>query len=187
MFEMAATIQRRASRELRWQYRRYPEETHFSTIMRGAYDGLEAILRCYFAVPVRVEQFIGEWLEIPSEYRWQLGRGRALSALGETTVVGARSFQRSQKFRVALGPLSPADFQSFLPGTSRQRALAELIRMYVGDELAWDVRLRHESEQRPQLRLGRGSRVSYSAWLGANCRAGIGVEDLVLPAPVAEQ
>ena len=35
-FDMAATIQRRASREFRWQYKRYPEETHFSTIMRGA-------------------------------------------------------------------------------------------------------------------------------------------------------
>jgi predicted alpha/beta superfamily hydrolase len=47
-FEMAATIQRRASRELRWQYRRYPEETHFSTIMRGTYDGLEAIFSGYY-------------------------------------------------------------------------------------------------------------------------------------------
>jgi type VI secretion system protein ImpH len=146
-------------------------------------EGLEAILQAYFAVPVVVEEFIGEWLEIPSEYRWQLGRGRALSALGETSVVGARSFQRSQKFRVALGPLSPSDFQSFLPGTARLGALAALVRMYVGDELEWDVRLRHESERRQQLRLGSGSRLGYNCWLGANYRAGMGIEDLVVPAP----
>lgn len=146
-------------------------------------EGLEAIVRGYFAVPVQVEEFIGEWLEIPSEYRWQLGRRRELSALGETTVVGARSFQRSQKFRVALGPLSPAEFESFLPGSSRLRALAALVRMYVGDELGWDVRLRHESARRQQLRLGGGSRLGYNGWLGANYRAGVGSEDLLVPAP----
>lgn len=155
---------------------------HLAGSARNA-EGLEAILQAYFAVPVRVEEFIGEWLEIPSEYRWQLGRGRALSALGETTVVGARSFQCSQKFRVALGPLSPSEFQSFLPGTPRLRALAALVRMYVGDELGWDVRLRHDSERRQQLRLGGGSRLGYSCWLGANYRAGVGIEELVVPAP----
>jgi type VI secretion system protein ImpH len=146
-------------------------------------EGLEAILREYFCVPVHVEEFVGEWLEIPTEYRWQLGGGRDVSALGETTVAGARSFQRAQKFRVALGPLAPPDFQSFLPGSGRLQALAALVRMYVGDEFAWDVRLRHESEQRQQLRLGRGSRIGYNCWLGAACRAGVGVEDLLVPAP----
>lgn len=146
-------------------------------------EGLEAILQGYFSVPVQVEEFVSEWLEIPGEYRWQLGRGRALSALGESTVVGARSFQRSQKFRVAMGPLSPADFQSFLPGTARLKTLAALIRIYVGDELEWDVRLRHQSELRQQLRLGSGSRLGYNCWLGANYRVGVGVEDLVIPAP----
>jgi type VI secretion system protein ImpH len=155
---------------------------HLAGAARNA-EGLEAILQAYFVVPVQVQEFIGEWLEIPNEYRWQLGRGRALSALGETTVVGARSFQRSQKFRVALGPLSPSEFQSFLPGTSRLQALAALVRMYVGDELGWDVRLRHESERRQQLRLGGGSRLGYNCWLGANYRAGVGIEDLVVAAP----
>jgi type VI secretion system protein ImpH len=155
---------------------------HLAGSARNA-EGLEAILHAYFSVPVRVEEFVGEWLEIPRDYRWQLGRGRALSSLGQTTVVGGRSFQRSQKFRVALGPLSPSEFQSFLPGTSRLGALAALVKMYVGDELAWDVRLRHESERRQQLRLGHGSRLGYNCWLGASYRAGVGVEDLVVPAP----
>jgi len=146
-------------------------------------EGLEAILQEYFSVPVRVEEFIGEWLDIPREYRWQLGRPRDVSALGETTVAGARSFQRSQKFRVTLGPLGPRDFQSFLPGAGRLQALAALVRMYVGDELGWDVRLRHDSEQRQPLRLGQGSRIGYNSWLGASYRAGVGIEDLVVPAP----
>ena len=147
-------------------------------------EGLEAILHEYFGVPVCIEQFIGEWLDIPTTYRWQLGRARDVSALGETTVAGARSFQRAQKFRVSLGPLGPRDFQSFLPGSERLQALAALVQLYVGDELGWDVRLRHDSEQRQQLHLGRGSRIGYNSWLGASYRAGVGNEDLVVPAPL---
>lgn len=146
-------------------------------------EGLEAMMQEFFGVPVRIEQFIGEWLEIPKEYRWQLGRARDVSALGETTVAGARSFQRAQKFRVTLGPLGPRDFQSFLPGSERLQTLAALVRTYVGDELGWDVRLRHDSEQRQPLRLGQGSRIGYNSWLGASYRAGVGIEDLVVPAP----
>jgi type VI secretion system protein ImpH len=146
-------------------------------------EGLVAILQEYFGVRVCIEEFIGEWLDIPTEYRWRLGHGRELSALGETTVAGARSFQRAQKFRVTLGPLGPRDFQSFLPGSQRLQALAALVRMYVGDELAWDVRLRHESEQRQPLRLGSSSRIGYNSWLGAVYRPGVGVEDLLVPAP----
>jgi type VI secretion system protein ImpH len=146
-------------------------------------EGLEALLQEYFGVRVCIEEFIGEWLDIPTEYRWRLGYGRELSALGETTVVGARSFQRAQKFRVTLGPLAPHDFQSFLPGTQRLEALAALVRMYVGDELGWDVRLRHQSELRQPMRLGRGSRIGYNSWLGAEYRPGVGIEDLLVPAP----
>jgi type VI secretion system protein ImpH len=146
-------------------------------------EGLEAILHEYFGVSVEVEEFIGEWLEIPVEYRWRLGSARELSTLGETSIAGGRSFQRGQKFRVTLGPLAARDFQSFLPGTRRLDVLAGLVRMYVGDELNWDVRLLHEPEERQQLQLGRGSRVGYNCWLGTDNRAGVGIEDLVVPAP----
>jgi type VI secretion system protein ImpH len=149
-------------------------------------EGLEAIVHEYFGIPVRLEEFLGEWLEIPTSFRWQLGGARDVSALGDTTVAGARSFQRSQKFRVTLGPLSSRDFQSFLPGTRRLEQLAALVRMYVGDELAWDVRLLHEPEERNQLRLGKGSRIGYNCWLGVDHRAGVGVESLVVPAPTTK-
>jgi type VI secretion system protein ImpH len=148
-------------------------------------EGLEAIVREYFGLPAKLEEFVGEWLEIPSENRWRLGHSRDVSALGDSAVLGARSFQRGQKFRVALGPLKASDFHSFLPGTPRLAALAGLVRMYVGDELAWDVRLVHEPEERRQLQLGRGGRVGYNTWLGNDRRAGVGIEDLVVEPPAS--
>jgi type VI secretion system protein ImpH len=146
-------------------------------------EGLEAIVHEYFGLPVRLEEFQGEWLEIPTEFRWRLGYGRDVSALAQNTVAGSRSFQRSQKFRVTLGPLRARDFQSFLPGTRRLDALAALVRMYVGEELNFDVRLLHEPEERQQMRLGGNNRVGYNAWLGPDNRKGVGIEDLIVAAP----
>ena len=58
----------------------------------------------------------------------------------------ARSWARvpgsdQTKFRVVLGPLKEAEFQSMLPGGARLKRLAALVRNYVGDELDWDLRL----------------------------------------------
>lgn len=146
-------------------------------------EGLEAMIDSYFGLPVKLEEFVGDWLEIPAENRWRLGYSSEVSALGRTSVVGKRVYERAQKFRVVLGPLTRKDFQSMLPGTRRLETLAHLVRAYVGDELAWDVRLVMAPEERHQLALGRGSRLGYDAWLGANNAAGVGIEDKLVEPP----
>lgn len=146
-------------------------------------EGLESIIQTYFGLPVKLEEFVGDWLEIPAENRWRLGYSSDVSALGRTSVVGKRVYERAQKFRVVLGPLSRRDFQSMLPGTRRLETLAHLVRAYVGDELAWDVRLVMAPEERRQLALGRGTRLGYDAWLGGNNAAGVGVEDKLIDPP----
>jgi type VI secretion system protein ImpH len=150
-------------------------------------EGLSAMIRAYFGLPVQLEEFVGDWLELPPENRWRLGYSGEVSALGRTSIVGSRVYQRSQKFRVVLGPLTRPDFQGLLPGSPRLEALAGLVRTYVGDELAWDVRLVLAPTERHQLALGKGSRLGYDAWLGGNHAAGVGVEDLLVEPPSLHQ
>jgi type VI secretion system protein ImpH len=146
-------------------------------------EGLAAMIGAYFGLPVKLDEFVGDWLTLPAENRWKLGYSSEVSALGATSIVGRRVYQRSQKFRVVFGPLGRADFQDLLPGSRRLEALAHLVRAYVGDELAWDVRLVLAPEERHQLALGKGSRLGYDAWLGGNHAAGVGVEDLIVEPP----
>lgn len=146
-------------------------------------QGLRAMIATYFGLPVEIEEFAADWLELPPENRWCLGRSAEVSELGKTSIVGRRVFARAHKFRVVLGPLARPDFQSLLPGTRRLATLAELVRSYVGDELAWDVRLVLRPEERRQLALGRGTRLGYDAWLGGNRAAGVGTEELVVEPP----
>ena len=148
-----------ARQRLRWSF-----AAHFMQPTRNA-DGLEAIVGAYFECPVQVREYVPEWLDIPESQAWRLGRSREQSTLGESTVLGRRVFEPSQKFRLELGPLSHADFERLLPGTAGFAELERLVSAYVGHELAWDVLLRLANAERPQLRLGQSGRLGRDAWL----------------------
>ena len=108
-------------------------------------------------MPARIEQFVGDWLELPDEQPLapagrtggaQLGAGDDRSA--------AHAWARQHKFRVVLGPLRREQFQSMLPGGASLPKLAALVRNYVGDELRWDAAAHPEgTRSRSRCDLGR--------------------------------
>jgi len=130
-------------------------------------DGLESIIRGYFELPARVEEFVGEWLEVPGDGRFRLSGSPDVSSLGRTTVLGKRVFSRGHKFRVVLGPLSRHDFGRFLPGSPSLARLKALVRNYTGDEYAWDVRLMPAPDAAVQLELGGAGRLGWNTLLGS--------------------
>jgi type VI secretion system protein ImpH len=90
---------------------------HFAGLMscqtRHA-EGLLAILKGYFRLPVEVQEFVGQWIELPANCRCLLGQSSA--ALGVNTTVGSHVWDCQQKFRVIFGPLSLDDYYRMLPG-----------------------------------------------------------------------
>lgn len=162
---------------------------HYASLLVGHTrnaDGLCAMVSDYFQMPVQLEQFVGEWVEVPREQAWRLGgvaqRGAApLGRLGRSAVVGTRAWMRHQRFRLVLGPLRPEQFRRMLPGGPGLPRLAALVRGYVGDELKWDVRLVLAKGALRPVELGRGGQLGRTAWILA--RSGERqVEDLVLDA-----
>ena len=145
-------------------------------------EGLSAMVGDFFGVPAFVESFVGEWIDLPPDRRWRLGADNGPGRLGISTMLGARTWTRQQKFRLVLGPLGRAKFQSLLPGGTALPKLAALVRTYAGDELHWDLRLILEEKVEQPFRLGQ-ARLSWTAWLGR--AAGPRREDLVLD-PQAE-
>jgi type VI secretion system protein ImpH len=69
-------------------------------------EGLAAILGDYFGMPCRIEEFVGQWIDIPESDRLRVGKDRAIGRLGESAVVGARTWDCTQKFRIVIGPLT---------------------------------------------------------------------------------
>jgi type VI secretion system protein ImpH len=97
------------------------------------------VLGEYFRQQVNVTQFVGRWYDVPDGQQTTLGMGNAL--LGATAMVGARVWQRDLRMRLTIGPLSNADFESFLPGGAAAGALQKMLTMFTGLCLEYEVRL----------------------------------------------
>jgi type VI secretion system protein ImpH len=126
--------------------------------------GLVAILRQYFRVPARLEQFVGHWMHLGPGERTYLGRDGA--TLGQGAVLGGRVWDRQHKVRVRLGPLTLGQYEGFLPGGETLRELVHWLRFYCSLELEWDLQLELDRRDVPALTLGSGRRLGWTTWLG---------------------
>ncbi|MEO6362390.1 MAG: type VI secretion system baseplate subunit TssG [Caldimonas sp.] len=137
-------------------------------------EGLVKLLRQYFRVPVRIEQHVAQWLELDDGDRSRLGFSRSrperrdavAPQLGVSATSGSKCRDRQYKFRVALGPLTLARYDDFLPGGRAWSGLREWVQHYAGLDLRWDVELTLAADHVPEPRLGRVVRLGVSAWIG---------------------
>ena len=128
-------------------------------------DGLRAILGDFFGVPTRIEPFQGQWIDLPPGDRCRIGRSRQSGTLGETIVIGTRTWDCHSRFRIVLGALSFADFTRFLPPEPGFRRLVDWVRLYIGEELAWDLQLVLKAPEIPATQLGSGGLLGWTTWL----------------------
>ena len=141
-------------------------------------DGLAALLSGFFRNPVRIEQFVGHWLTLPVQDRTRLGA--KAGSLGGGAMVGSRVWDRQHKFRIWIGPLTLAQYESFLPGGSALAKIVAWVRQYVNFELDWDLRLVLLRAEVPQTRLGKYGRLGWTTWLGKREPRSRDVDDLRL-------
>ncbi len=147
-------------------------------------EGLAALLHGYFRIPVRIEEFVGHWMNLPISERTRLrplgGSYKEDGAkLGMGAVLGARVWDRQHKFRIHLGPLNWQQYQAFLPGGVALNKLLSWVRLYLNQELDWDLRLVLQKSEVPPTRLGGKHGLGWGAWLGNRPRAR-DAEDLTL-------
>ncbi len=143
---------------------------------------LEGMLADYFSAPVRVGQFLGEWLPLAEDSRSRLGSARgpgssgrgAHNVLGRTAVIGRRFWDQQARIRVRLGPLGFDLFSDLLPSGRRFVVLVQLVRFFVGLGIDFDVQLVLRGDEIPACRLGEpgplAPRLGWSTWLGVGPR-----------------
>lgn len=130
--------------------------------------GLERALADYTGLSVKVRQFVGCWAPLNPEQRTRLGQGSASRALGNGAVLGTRVWDEHAGIEVRLGdatrPLARAEWMEFLPGGSRQAAVAGMVRLYVRGEYRFRFRLTLSARSVPPSWLG-GARLGYTSFL----------------------
>jgi len=131
-------------------------------------DGLQALLTGYFRLSFRVEQFVPHWMTLRAVDRTRVGDRGSSAQVGVGAVLGGRVWDRQHKIRLWLGPLSLAQYESFLPGGKAIKALVSLVRQYLCFELEWDTRLILRGSEVPRSQLGRYGRLGWTTWLGSH-------------------
>jgi type VI secretion system protein ImpH len=130
---------------------------------------LESLLSDYFgAIPVTVTEFMPRWARLPDPLK--LGTGdtaRGHARLGETAILGTSLYDCGGKFRVSLGPLTAAMFESFLPKGENHAALKNLIESFLSEPLDYDLEVKLQSRDLTPVMLGADTaRIGETAALG---------------------
>lgn len=130
-------------------------------------EGLVSILSAFLRAPVTLQPFVGEWLQLEPDDRWQLG---SKAGLGQGTSIGNRVWSHTAKFRLRIGPMGLADFRRLMPGSRSLDRLEAIVRNYVGDTLDWDVNLVLKRDEVPPAILGQSVALGHTGWIGARTK-----------------
>ena len=133
---------------------------------------LAQVLSDYFAVPVSLEPFVGNWDYVPENKRARLGsRTSAGAKLGHGAMLGDRLWRRDLQATIHIGPVGREDFERFLPGTAGAAALQDMLALFGLPALTFDVRLHLKPAAARRVMLTtrkpeQASRLGWDAHLG---------------------
>ena len=120
-----------------------------------------------FQLPVQVLQFQGQWLNLdPSEQSRPGGGpwGGLQNSLGVETVVGSRVWSVDTKFRLKIGPVPLDLFRKLSPAGKLLKPLCQMTRLYVGQELDFEVQPVLKACDVPKTQLASGASGSHLGW-----------------------
>lgn len=138
-------------------------------------SGLKQVLQDYFDIPVKIQEFVGQWQELIPDMRTRLA-SRTLpkgqnARLGQSAMVGHKGWFAQGKIRISLGPLNREQFYRFAPGTKALRALNDMVRMYVGIERDYDFIIEVKRRDIPRhitLNKNASPIMGWSTWLSTS-------------------
>lgn len=115
---------------------------HYAALLRGRdmpAAVIGQILSAYFDLPVRVEQFTGQWEWLAPDERFQ--PGVANRTLGAGIILGRKYPRCDQCADIVIGPLGREDFKRFMPDADRGLALQALMTQFSTGTVRFRVRV----------------------------------------------
>lgn len=136
---------------------------------RRSSSGLRAMMSGLLGCPVRVEQFVGEWVDLDRGAQCRLGEGPGEGAsvqLGDVSVLGARVWCVDARVRIVAGPLERDQFRELWPGGEAVRNLRAIVTEYLGPLIEYDLEWELAEDAPEPLMLGGDQRLGRDGWLG---------------------
>lgn len=136
--------------------------------------GLKKILSSYFRLPVKIEQFIGQWQNLLDDVKTRLStkefpKGQN-AQLGISAMLGSRAWVIQSKIKIVIGPLSREEMNLFAPGTTTFKTMNEIVQLYLGIDQDYEFIMEMRRDDLPkQLVLSRDNPpiMGWNAWIGS--------------------
>lgn len=126
---------------------------------------LELMLRDFLGLAVEVKQFQMRRLPIAEDEQTRMGLGQETNAiLGQTALAGASAIDRSSAIRIRVGPVNYTRYLSLMPDRALYPQLVELIRLYCGPSISFDLQIILAKSDVPQTKLDTRSPVGRLGW-----------------------
>lgn len=110
--------------------------------------GLERLLHHHFGISIETHEFQGTWREASMSEVSRIGTHQGQwNALGETTLLGSKTWDQMAAIRIDINDLTWERFSKFLPPvhkdgtTNHYNQLKELCQLYVGLDIAITIKL----------------------------------------------
>ncbi len=130
---------------------------------------LEGILSHYFEVKTKIIPMIGSWMNVEMDDRTRIGKQWDGNALGVSSYIGKKVWNRQGRFDVLMDQLSLQKFNEFLPANKKHAALTDLVKFYTNDQFKFCIRLSLKAEEVPSVRLGK-SILGWTSWMKSKPR-----------------
>ncbi|MDR1424826.1 MAG: type VI secretion system baseplate subunit TssG [Azoarcus sp.] len=102
-------------------------------------QAIVTLVQGFFGVRAQLDQFVGQWIEVPLTEQSRLGENA--DELGLSAFAGDFLWDRQTGIRLRLGPMASKPFEQLLPGEPGEAALRALVRFMVGYGLSCNVTL----------------------------------------------
>ncbi|HEX2553135.1 MAG TPA: type VI secretion system baseplate subunit TssG [Microvirga sp.] len=124
---------------------------------------LAAFISGVLKAEASVEEFVASRLVFDTAERTLLGR--RFTALGVDALVGGSVFSLEDKVRIKIFVRTLPEYQRFLPSGDKCEPLADLVYLYMGDQLDWDVELAIPAEETRPIQLSRFGQLGWTSWI----------------------
>ncbi len=136
--------------------------------------GLQKLLMGYFKCDVGIHEFYGAWRIPPVEDQSRIGitegtlgdlSGGRYQRLGQSMILGSKSWDNSAGLRIRLRRLSWASYLKHLPGGSGNETFRDMVRLYAGLNCIIEMRATVDAKEIPPSRLGIGLYLGQTSWI----------------------
>lgn len=146
---------------------------HLSQQLKSA-SSLSKMLQQHFSVPIKIKEFVGEWLELIDDVRSRLPSAKMPlgqnNCLGKSAMLGRKGWFAQGKVSIVIGPLNNDQLHNFSPGTTTLSAMNELVKLYLGSEYDYDFKILIKKSTVPsKVALSSSNRpsIGWNTWLSS--------------------